>query len=196
MSISFDSSDIPQRIRARDPEVLESAVREFLPQVVRAARGAGFSEAEAEDVAQATFLTFFEKAESFEGRSHVRTWLFGILYRKLLERRRAMKRDQQIDDIDDFMDRRFDQSGAWSTPPRPADVQLYNREVIVHMTDCLDGSPEKQRLAFTLREVEEMPTEEICKILDVTATNLGVILFRVRNRLRECLESKGVWSSR
>jgi len=37
-----------------------------------------------------------------------------------------------------------------------------------------------------------METEEICKILDVTRTNLGVMLFRSRNRLRECLEQKGI----
>ena len=34
--------------------------------------------------------------------------------------------------------------------------------------------------------------EGICKILDVTHTNLGVLLYRVRNRLRECLEARGV----
>ncbi len=47
-------------------------------------------------------------------------------------------------------------------------------------------------MAFVLREVEELGTEEICKILDVTRTNLGVLLHRVRMRLRECLETKGL----
>jgi len=44
---------------------------------------------------------------------------------------------------------------------------------------------------FVLREVEGFPTEEICKILDVTVTNFGVLIYRARARLRECLESKG-----
>ena len=47
-------------------------------------------------------------------------------------------------------------------------------------------------MAFVLREVEDLSTVEICKILDVTRTNLGVLLYRARNRLRECLESKGI----
>ena len=47
-------------------------------------------------------------------------------------------------------------------------------------------------MAFILREVEGLDTDEICKILGVTRTNLGVLLYRVRNRLRECLETKGV----
>ena len=47
-------------------------------------------------------------------------------------------------------------------------------------------------MAFVLREVEELDTQEICKILDVTATNMGVLLHRARTRLRECLEKKGL----
>ncbi len=47
-------------------------------------------------------------------------------------------------------------------------------------------------MAFVLREIEGMDTQEICKILEVTRTNLGVLLHRVRNRLRECLEAKGI----
>lgn len=52
--------------------------------------------------------------------------------------------------------------------------------------------PAAQRLAFYLREVEGLPTAEICKILGVSATNLGVMLYRLRNRARECLEGKGL----
>ena len=47
-------------------------------------------------------------------------------------------------------------------------------------------------MAFVLREVEELDTEEICKILDVTPTNFGVLLHRARARLRACLEKKGI----
>ena len=50
----------------------------------------------------------------------------------------------------------------------------------------------KRRRAFVLCEVEGMDTQEICKILEVTRTKLGVLLHRVRNRLRECLEAKGI----
>ena len=42
-------------------------------------------------------------------------------------------------------------------------------------------------MAFILREVEGLSTDEICKILEATFTNLGVILYRTRNRRRECL---------
>ncbi len=55
------------------------------------------------------------------------------------------------------------------------------------ISDCLDDLPTAQRAAFSFREVEGLTTSEICKILGVTSTNLGVMLYRARNRLRECL---------
>ena len=60
---------------------------------------------------------------------------------------------------------------------------------------CLEEVPDRQRLAFTLREVEGFESDEICNILDISANNLGVLLYRARNRMRECLESKGLEGS-
>ncbi len=179
-------------IRSRDPATLEAIVREYLPQIVRAARAAGLAPHEADDAAQSTFITFLEKADTFEGRSQVRTWLFGILFRKVMERRRAGGRDRETDDIDSVLESRFDAHGSWIRPPQAADAELYARQVREGIEDCLETAPSKQRMAFVLREVEGMTTVEICKILDVTDTHFGVLLYRVRNRLRECLEEKGV----
>lgn len=189
---AIDESELVCRIRARDPDALEAVVKEYLPQTVRAARGAGLTVQEAEDVAHATFVTFLEKANSFEGRSKVRTWLFGILFRKIMEMRRMLARERHTDDIEEIVDQRFDGNGSWSAPPA-GEAAVYNREVREHTSDCLDAAPPKQRAAFVLRQVEGLSTAEICKILEVSDTNLGVMLYRVRNRLRECLEAKGVW---
>ena len=72
------------------------------------------------------------------------------------------------------------------------DAEVYDAAVRQGIDGCLDRVPTNQRMAFVLREIEGMDTEEICKILEVTRTNLGVLLFRVRNRLRECLGAKGI----
>ena len=56
--------------------------------------------------------------------------------------------------------------------------------------DCMDGLPGNQQEAFVLREVEGLDTTEICKIVDVSVTNLGVLMHRARARLRECLEKR------
>ena len=101
--------------------------RAYLAQILRAARGAGLDPQQAEDVTQATFTTFVEVAPRFEGRSSVRTWLFGILYKKIAEARRARQRARQMDEIDEAFERRFDASGNWSTPPQPVDIGLHHK---------------------------------------------------------------------
>ena len=185
-----DPPGLAAAIRDRDPAAVREVARTYLPQILRAAAGAGLEGQLAEDVAQSTFLTFLETAHKFEGRSRVRTWLFGILYRKVAEARRKASREQATEDIDTVFEQQFDATGSWIRPPRPADSELYASEVRREIDGCLETVPTKQRMAFLLREVEELDTKEICKILDVTRTNLGVLLHRARMRLRECLERK------
>ncbi len=188
----LESPELARRIRDGDPEALQQVVDTYLGQVLRAARGAGLDPQMAEDVTQATFATFIETAPRFEGRSHVRTWLFGILYKKIAEARRGVGRDLQMDSIDEVVEQRFKTGGGWMRPPRPIDEQVYDTEVREGIEECLEAVPSQQRMAFVLREVEGLATEEICKVLGVTRTNFGVLMYRVRNRLRECLEAKGV----
>ena len=87
-----DPPGLATAIRERDPAAIQGVVHTYLPQILRAAAGAGLEGQLAEDVAQSTFLTFLETAHRFEGRSRVRTWLFGILYRKIAEARRKAGR--------------------------------------------------------------------------------------------------------
>ena len=180
------------RIRASEPAALEAVVDSYLDQILRAARGAGLGPQEAEDVTQATFATFIERAQDFEGRSRVRTWLFGILYKKIAETRRARQRDLKLEEIDEAFERQFDATEGWSTLPLPVDVMLHQQEVAKEIFTCLEAAPLRQALAFVLREVEELPTADICNVLGVTVTNLGVMLHRIRHRVRDCLEAKGV----
>jgi len=191
-----DDPAFTARIRARDPEALESVVRTTLAQVHRIARSAGLGPQQAEDVAQATFLTFIESAPTFEGRSQVRTWLLGILYNKIAEARRGASREAQHDPIDEVVESRFNVDGTWARPPRPLDLHLEDKEIRKGIQDCLGELPIQQKMAFLLREAQGLSTQEICKILDVTVTHLGVLFFRSRNRLRECLEQKGLKGSR
>ncbi len=190
-----DDIDLPifvARLREGDRDALEKVIRLYLPQVLRAARASGLQTEQAEDIVQVVFATFIEKIGEFEGRSRVRTWLFGILYRKILEAGRQSERGRQFDDLADVDHSRFRPDGTWARPPRPADMAVYGREVRKYISDCLDRVSEKQRMAFVLREVEMMETNEICEILDVTPTNFGVLIHRARNQLRDCLEARGI----
>jgi RNA polymerase sigma-70 factor (ECF subfamily) len=180
------------RIRARDPDTLQGVVREHLPMLFRAARAAGLSPDQADDAVQETLLTFLTRAHEFDGRARVRTWLYGILLKKTARAFESVRRSQETEEIDEIVEARFDETGRWVRPPRGPDAGADAERVRAWLADCLEGLPDRRRLAFVLREVEELPTEEVCKILEVTANNLGVLLFRARNGLRECLEIKGL----
>ena len=188
MKITADSDGaLSERVRAGDPEAIARVVETYQPQLLRAARGAGLDRDRAEDVVQNTFATFLVRADRFEGRSHVRTWLFGILYNKINEARRTIHRDRRHDDLD-AVEHRLDHattSHPALTPPETTGPNFETRQAIGR---CLDAAPGRPALALALRVLHELPTADICRVLSITPTNLGVMLHRVRSRLRRCLE--------
>lgn len=188
----LDRSTI-DRLRSRDPETLSEAVREHARPLYRAARGMGFREEEAEDLVQDIFATFLETLDRFEGLSQVRTWLFGILHHKVFERRRERYREERNDPIDEVFESRFDTRGNWVRPPDDLHGLMESQQIGEAIAGCLEGLPAAQREVFVLREVQGFETPEICKILGLTVTNMGVMMHRARNRLRECIEKRG-WS--
>lgn len=179
------------RLRQREPEALAEAVREHARPLFRAARAMGFADDEAEDLVQDVFTTFLEKLDRFEGRSQLRTWLFGILHHKAHERHRASGVEERTDSIDAIFESRFDSSGKWTRPPDDLERLFLSKEAGELIGACMEGLPANQRSAFVLKEVEGVESSEICKILGVTVTNFGVLMHRARLRLRECLEAKG-----
>jgi RNA polymerase sigma-70 factor (ECF subfamily) len=190
MTKRFDSEDFLKMIKVRDSAAFESLVTAYTGQIYNACLGLGFNSVEADDLTQNVWLTFFDVVQNFEGRSKVRTFLFGILYNKASEFR---KKNNKIDlniDIEDILDKRFDSKGHWITGPKDPEKFLSSTQTMKLIADCLDLLPLNQKMAFSLREIEEDLTEEICNIMSITPTNLGVLLFRARNQLRECIEKK------
>jgi RNA polymerase sigma-70 factor (ECF subfamily) len=189
---NFSAPEFLERLRKRERAVLETIVDAYLPQLLRAGRGMGFSIDENRDLTQSVFLALMEGIGRFEGRSHIRTFIFGIFYNKVSEYLREKQRAEVNDPIDEVMESRFDAKGRWRQPPLDIEKQVFAGEVQQMVHQCLETVPRAQRIAFYLREVEELTTPEICKKLAIGSTNLGVLLFRARNRLRECLEKKGL----
>ena len=184
--------DEVSRVRRRDQEALEAIARKVAPRLLRAARAAGLPPEAAEDAVQSVFLLFITKANQYDGRASVQTWLFGMLFNKIAEWRRATAREQAAVDIEAIMDARFDRQGNWVRPPRMPDADAAADQLLRWLDKCLEALPERRRSAFVLREIEQLQADEICKILEVSRNNLGVLLFRARNAVRECLETKGI----
>ena len=184
------------RLRRRDADTLRRVVEEMARPLYRAARGMGFGQPDAEDLVQDVFATFMTTLDRFEGRSRVSTWIFGILHRKAQERRRELARDETQDPIDEIFESQFDQAGNWSTPPVDLERLMASSELGGAISGCLEHLPTALREVFVLREMQDLDTNEICKILGRTVTHIGVQLHRARARLRSCLEAQGWKGSR
>ncbi len=184
------SAPSPGSATSRTSDLSESLVHEYTESLLKGALGLGFSIDDARDLVQSVWATFFEIQSKFEGRSHIRTFLFGILYNKAKERRREDKRLVPDEKIDELVDSHFDERGRWRSPPLDPERFLQATQAMKLIEECLDGLPLTQRMAFCLREIDDHGTPDICKILNISVTNLGVVLFRAKARLRECIEHK------
>jgi RNA polymerase sigma-70 factor (ECF subfamily) len=191
--ITTTSPDV--QVRASSAEVGELVDR-YTDNLLRAALSLGFPEMEAEELVQATFVAFLSARERFEKRSKVLTYLFGILYNKARETRRFQGRHESIDrTVDDAFDGHFDAEEHWNQPSMDTmtEVEKKAQESSIGMLlrECLEGLSAVMRMAFTMKEVEGLDSNAICLALGLTTSNLGVTLFRARNKLRECLMVKG-----
>jgi RNA polymerase sigma-70 factor (ECF subfamily) len=142
------------------------------------------------DLVQDTFLSALKAAEGFRGGSTVRTWLVGILKHKIIDHYRRNRVEVLASDMpasteDDDLDHVERASDRWSEAPSQL---VENREFWAAFTSCLEGLPEAHRRAFSMREFDGLTSEEICKVLGVTPSNLWVMLHRARAKLRRCLE--------
>lgn len=150
----------------------------------------------AEDLVQDTFISALEGLDTFKGDSSVRTWLIGILKHKILDQFRKSSREIVSADLEalegETQDETFNRLEQWRRAPSSwregPDKLLENKEFWKVFIHCFEGLPESFRRAFALRELDGLKTEEVCKILEVTATNLWVMLHRARARLRNCLD--------
>ncbi|GAB4362265.1 MAG: sigma-70 family RNA polymerase sigma factor [Deltaproteobacteria bacterium] len=150
----------------------------------------------AEDLVQETLLAAFRGREGFSGRSSERTWLVGILKNKIADHYRRAARENSRDELllrEALGGSPFDGTGRWKSGPSEwgTDPAALARQAgfLEQLRRCLSELPGAQADAFTLREVDGLGTREICKVLEITETNLWVILHRARMRLRACLEA-------
>jgi RNA polymerase sigma-70 factor (ECF subfamily) len=177
-------------------ELLEELIDRYTDNLMRAAFSLGFPDLEAEELVQATFVAFLEGGARFEKRSQILTYLFGILYNKAREHRRFQGRHESIDaSVDNDFGSHFDGEEHWNSKSMELMTEVEKKAqssaIGQVLQECLDSLSSLMRMAFTMREVEGCDSNQICVPLGLTTSNLGVTLFRARNKLRECLTAKG-----
>jgi RNA polymerase sigma-70 factor (ECF subfamily) len=151
----------------------------------------------AEDAVQDTFIAALRGQAGFSGKSSERTWLVGILKHKLMDRLRQQYRDRDLRESAEneaAWQVDFNRLGLWMEAPGswridPAAIRE-RREFWEILQQCLKDLPDMTAQAYMMREIDGLPTEEVCKVLGLSANNLWVRLHRARSALRRCLEKK------
>ena len=178
-----------------DLELQLVALRDYL---MRFARLQLRNDAWAEDAVSETLLAALAKPQAFQARSQLKTWLVGILKHKIIDAMRQRQREVLLDtgsDVDASADPMaflaFKADGHFAEKPSDwgnPEQDLKNRQFMAVLDACTEKLPAVQGRLFLMREWLEMSSDEICKELGLTSTNLYVQLHRARLRLRECLE--------
>jgi RNA polymerase sigma-70 factor (ECF subfamily) len=148
----------------------------------------------AKDLVQDAFFAGLRSAKNFQGKSTERTWLISILKRKVIDHYRKINSKKGKAEVrmnfyndgeneGDWLEERVPQS--WDNASEKA---IENEELRSQIDICIDYLPEKYAMVFRMKTFQEFETEEICKELDITASNLWVIIHRARTQLRKCME--------
>ncbi len=148
----------------------------------------------AKDLIQDTFFAGLKSMKNFKGEASERTWLISILKRKIIDYYRKInsKKGKAEVRMSYFSD---DQEGDW-LEERVEDENYLNAQESMENSElgdaiysCLDKLPEKQATIFKMKTILGQETETICNELDITPSNLWVILHRARVQLAQCLEN-------
>ena len=190
-----DEQQLIDKLRQRDSTAFHEAVQRFSGAMLATARSM-LDPATAEDVVQETWVAVIDAIDGFEGRSALKSWLCTITANRARNRLRRSKRETLTDfqaPLDPALETRFNEGGGWAQPTRPwgsesADDLLAN-EALKH---CLDkhyeALPETQRAVLMMREIQQMESQEICRILGLSDSNLRVTLHRARQKLFTMIE--------
>lgn len=160
----------------------------------------------AQDIVQETLLAALQARASFAGQSTERTWLVGILKHKVIDHLRRASRLQSLDALEPFLaadedeQYRFDDTGHWRPETAPTGwggdprALAENKEFWDVLRRCMERLPARTAQVYAMREIDGVDSDEVCKVLEVTPSNLWVLLHRARQRLRECFETQWLGS--
>lgn len=148
------------------------------------------------DLVQDTFVSALKGLSNFEGKSSIKTWLFSILKRKIIDhwRREETRKTKPMSALGTDSE-----SGEERIIGRQSEgliseieVDFENEELKKVILSCVQELPEKWKGIVIDKLLEEKQTEEVCKEHDITASNLWVIIHRAKVQLRDCLTLKWI----
>jgi len=176
-SLEAMPDSIPASVPRRD---LARVYREHVPYVWRSLKHLGVQEADIQDVAHDVFLVVARKLESFEERSSLKTWIYGICLRTAADYRgRAFRRREVLtDELPAFAER---------SAPAEQERELAGKRQRNRLVELLSGLSDEQREVFVLYEIEELTMREVADILACPLQTAYSRLHAARKCLREAM---------
>ncbi|GAC1658808.1 MAG: sigma-70 family RNA polymerase sigma factor [Candidatus Dormibacteraceae bacterium] len=201
MASGTDEAEVAA-LRAGDEAAFEALIHRYHGAMLRLALAQVHDRALAEDVVQETWLTVIRGIDRFEGRSTLKTWVFGILLNIARSRRRRESRSLPFASLfrrDDSDSRgptvdpdRFAAAGNWTSLPsnwgNVPEARLLDRETLDQVSAAISGLPSRQREVIILRDVAGWEAGEVAEFLGISAGNERVRLHRARAAVRRRLE--------
>jgi len=165
------------RILAGEKRLFELLIRKYNQRLYRIGMSVLENEAEAEDAMQTAYINAYEHLSGFEQRSSFGTWLTRIMLNQCYEQKRKSKQVLVNLEPDNFV------------TMNTAVNELANKELSGALQQAVAKLPEKYRLVFVLREIEDLSVRETSVALNIEESNVKVRLNRAKSMLRENLNS-------
>ncbi|MEM7380074.1 MAG: sigma-70 family RNA polymerase sigma factor [Bacteroidota bacterium] len=147
----------------------------------------------AKDLVQETFLAGLKSAKNYKGSAAERTWLIAILKRKIIDYYRKINSKKGKAEVRIGYSPGSESEGDWleEQVADPFSLQendaVENEELGMAIQSCIAKLPKKQSLVFTMKTIQGISTEDICKELGINPSNLWVMVHRARTALMGCL---------
>jgi RNA polymerase sigma-70 factor (TIGR02943 family) len=152
----------------------------------------------AEDIVQETFISAWKNRENFKGEASTKNWLFKICKNKIIDHYRKKARTPiqyaEADNANLF----FDNEEHWVMANGPTnwginyDQPVEQKEFYNILDLCRKRLQEMQQRVFVLKYLEDMDSDEICKLLNISSSNYWVLIHRAKLQLRACLEKNWI----
>lgn len=152
----------------------------------------------ADEVVQESWLSAIKALPKFEGRSSLKTWILRIVSNSAKSRLRKESRHFSAGDSADLENiglpqDRFNENGSWSIPParwnvESPDALIASDELQACIRFAIDKLPTIQQSILSLRDMEGMSMENICKILEISESNSRVLLHRARTKVFQAID--------
>lgn len=191
-----DDEELIPRLLAQDETAYTQVVAAYHGLMVHLAR-AIVGDAIADDVAQEAWLAVLKALPRFERRSSLKTWILRIVSNTAKSRLRHESRTINLEDADNdspIVDpARFKPNAHWASPPAlwhadTPEALLSSTQLRACIHTALASLPPMQRAAITLRDMQGLDMETICKVLEISESNGRVLLHRARSRIQLAID--------